>query len=117
MILVTGGAGFIGSNLQAALFEAGREVVVVDWLGDGSGTSGKWRNLRNHAPLQIIDPDQIEDFLARHPPLETIVHLGAISETTASDGDLVWDRNVTLSQMLWSWCASRGVRFIYASSA
>jgi ADP-L-glycero-D-manno-heptose 6-epimerase len=113
MILVTGGAGFIGSNLQAALLGEGREVVVADWLGD----AGKWRNLRHHAPLQIIDPDQIEDFLARHPPLETIVHLGAISETTAADGDLVWARNVTLSQMLWSWCANRGVRFIYASSA
>jgi ADP-L-glycero-D-manno-heptose 6-epimerase len=113
MILVTGGAGFIGSNLQAALFDAGREVVVADWLGD----AGKWRNLRHHAPLQFINPDQIDEFLASHPPLETIIHLGAISETTAIDGDLVWARNVTLSQTFWSWCASRGVRFIYASSA
>jgi ADP-L-glycero-D-manno-heptose 6-epimerase len=113
MILVTGGAGFIGSNLQAALFALGREVVVADWLGD----AGKWRNLRHHAPLQIVDPDQLEDFLAAHPPLETIVHLGAISETTATDGDLIWARNVALSQNLWSWCATRGVRFIYASSA
>jgi ADP-L-glycero-D-manno-heptose 6-epimerase len=118
MILVTGGAGFIGSNLHAALCAAGREVVVADWLGDDSaGNPGKWRNLRHHIPLQIINPDEIEDFLARHPPLETIVHLGAISETTATDGDLVWARNVTLSQTLWSWCANRGVRFIYASSA
>jgi ADP-L-glycero-D-manno-heptose 6-epimerase len=113
MILVTGGAGFIGSNLQAALFAEGREVVVADWLGD----SGKWRNLRHHPPLQLVDPDLIEDFLASHPPLEVIVHLGAISETTATEGDLVWQRNVTLSQTLWHWCASRGVRFIYASSA
>jgi ADP-L-glycero-D-manno-heptose 6-epimerase len=113
MILVTGGAGFIGSNLQAALYAAGREVAVADWLGD----SGKWRNLRHHPPLQLINPDELEAFLDSHPPLETIVHLGAISETTAADGDLVWARNVTLSQMLWRWCTARSVRFIYASSA
>jgi ADP-L-glycero-D-manno-heptose 6-epimerase len=118
MILVTGGAGFIGSNLHAALCAAGREVVIADWLGDTAASEpGKWRNLRHHIPLQIINPDEIDEFLGRHPPLETIVHLGAISETTATDGDLVWARNVTLSQTLWSWCANRGVRFIYASSA
>jgi ADP-L-glycero-D-manno-heptose 6-epimerase len=113
MILVTGGAGFIGSNLQAALYAAGREAAVADWLGD----AGKWRNLRHHPPLTLIDPGQLEEFLASHPPLETIVHLGAISETTAIDGDLVWARNVALSQALWRWCTARSVRFIYASSA
>ncbi len=89
------------------------EVVVVDQLGN----SGKWRNLRNHPPTQMIDPDNLFDYLATHPPIEAIVHLGAISETTASDGDLVWRSNVTLSQDLWNWCVTRGVRFIYASSA
>jgi ADP-L-glycero-D-manno-heptose 6-epimerase len=113
MILVTGGAGFIGSHLQAALAEQGVETVVVDRLRGG----GKWRNLRAHPPAQIIPPEELDAFLARHPPLEMVFHLGAISATTATDGDLVWETNVTLSQRLWAWCAARGVRLVYASSA
>jgi ADP-L-glycero-D-manno-heptose 6-epimerase len=113
MILVTGGAGFIGSNLQAALFEAKRDVVVSDHLG----SADKWQNLRKHPPLKLIPPADLADFLAHTPPLEAIIHLGAISETTATDGDLVWQNNVTLSQTLWQWCAAHQVRFIYASSA
>ena len=113
MILVTGGAGFIGSNLHAALARRGLETVVVDRLRGG----GKWRNLASHPPAQLIAPEALEDFLASHPPLEMVFHLGAISATTATDGDLVWAVNVALPQMLWRWCAARGVRFIYASSA
>jgi ADP-L-glycero-D-manno-heptose 6-epimerase len=113
MILVTGGAGFIGSNLLAALAARGREVVVADWLGTG----GKWRNLALHPPARIVRPEALEDFLAEHPPVEIVFHLGAISETTATDGDLVWDTNVELPLRLWRWCAARGVRLVYASSA
>jgi ADP-L-glycero-D-manno-heptose 6-epimerase len=113
MILVTGGAGFIGSNLHADLSAAGLETVVCDQLGG----HGKWRNLRHHPPLALIAPEQLADFLATNPPLKTVVHLGAISQTTATDGDLVWRINVAFSQMLFTWCADNGVRFIYASSA
>ncbi len=113
MILVTGGAGFIGSHLQAALAGQGVETVVVDRLRHG----GKWRNLRAHPPARIIAPEDLDGFLARHPPLEMVFHLGAISATTAEDGDLVWQTNVALSQTLWAWCAARGVRLVYASSA
>jgi ADP-L-glycero-D-manno-heptose 6-epimerase len=113
MILVTGGAGFIGSNLQASLYADGIPAAVADWLGD----SDKWRNLAAHPPLEIIDPDQLAAWLQTAPNLDAIVHLGAISETTATDGDLVWRRNVTYSQALWRHCAAHGVRFIYASSA
>jgi ADP-L-glycero-D-manno-heptose 6-epimerase len=113
MILVTGGAGFIGSNLHAALCADGREALVVDWLG----AEGKWRNLRHHPPGEILPPEALDAFLARDLRISAVVHLGAISETTASDGDLVWQSNVALSQKLWNWCATRKVRFIYASSA
>ena len=113
MIMVTGGAGFIGSNLHAALVARGLETVIVDHLG----SAGKWRNLARHAPAQLIAPDALDDFLASHPPLEMVFHLGAISSTTALDGDLVWQTNVALPRRLWHWCAARGVRLVYASSA
>ncbi len=113
MILVTGGAGFIGSNLQAALSQRGHETVVVDWLGD----AGKWRNLGKHPPARIVPPEDLDGFLASHPPVEMVFHLGAVSATTATDGDHVWATNVELSLRLWNWCAARGVRFVYASSA
>lgn len=113
MILVTGGAGFIGSNLQAALFQRGLETVVVDRLG----VDDKWRNLAKHPPACVIPPEELDTFLARHPPVEMVFHMGAISETTARDADLTWATNVELTRRLWDWCADRGARFVYASSA
>ena len=113
MIMVTGGAGFIGSNLHAALVARGHETVVVDRLGGDD----KWRNLAKHPPARLIPPEALEDLLAGHPPLEFVFHLGAISETTATGGDLTWATNVEFPLMLWRWCAARGVRFVYASSA
>jgi ADP-L-glycero-D-manno-heptose 6-epimerase len=113
MIVITGGAGFIGSILQAALVARGHETIVVDRLR----SAGKWRNLRRHPPARLLPPEELDGFLAGHPPVEMIFHLGAISATTASDGDLVWATNVELSLRLWHWSAARSVRFVYASSA
>jgi ADP-L-glycero-D-manno-heptose 6-epimerase len=113
MILVTGGAGFIGSNLQAALVRRGIETVIIDHLG----SAGKWRNLAKHAPARLLPPSDIDAFLESRPPLEMVFHLGAVSDTTATDGDTAWATNVELSRQIWHWCANHGVRLVYASSA
>jgi ADP-L-glycero-D-manno-heptose 6-epimerase len=113
MILITGGAGFIGSYLQGELVARGYKTAIVDWLG----ADQKWRNIARHPPARMIAPSQLEDFLSTNPEIEMVFHLGAISETTATDADLVWRTNVELSQFLWGWCASRQVRMVYASSA
>jgi len=113
MILITGGAGFIGSNLHAALVRRGHETVIADRLAEGS----KWRNLARHPPARIIPPPDIDAFLDSRPPLEIVYHLGAVSDTTATDGDAVWETNVELSRRIWQWCADRSVRLVYASSA
>ncbi|MBV8457470.1 MAG: ADP-glyceromanno-heptose 6-epimerase [Acetobacteraceae bacterium] len=113
MIMVTGGAGFIGSVLQAALYRRGIETIVVDWLGH----EGKWRNLAKHPPSRLIPPDALDPYMQEAPKLEMVFHLGAISETTARDGDLTWATNVEFSLRLWRWCATQGVPLVYASSA
>ncbi|UQR60694.1 ADP-glyceromanno-heptose 6-epimerase [Bradyrhizobium sp. C-145] len=113
MLLVTGGAGFIGSNVVAALNEAGRsDVVVCDLLG----SDGKWRNLAKRQLVDIVPPAELEDWL-KGRKLDAMIHLGAISETTATDGDLVIETNFRLSMRLLDWCTANAVPFIYASSA
>jgi len=113
MILVTGGAGFIGSNVVAALNDAGRtDVVVNDTLGSGQ----KWRNLAKRRIADFVFPADLEAWLAGRK-LDAVVHFGAISATTATDGDAVIKSNFQLSLMLLDWCTVARVPFIYASSA
>jgi len=115
MIVITGGAGFIGSNLVAGLEERGiKELIVCDTLGHGD----KWRNIAKHELADIVPPERLLEYVtARRTRIEAIFHLGAVSSTTEPDADLIIRSNFTLSMALWDFCASNAVRLIYASSA
>jgi ADP-L-glycero-D-manno-heptose 6-epimerase len=113
MLLVTGGAGFIGSNVVASLNEAGRADVVVN---DMLGSDGKWRNLAARQIADFVPPDDLSHWLDGRK-LDAVIHLGAISSTTATDGDAVMENNFRLSLRLLDWCAATRTPFIYASSA
>lgn len=117
MIVVTGGAGFIGSNIVARLTaETAYDVVVCDRLE--TADLAKWKNLAKHAIADFWSPEELFEQLERYAErIEAVVHMGAISSTTEPDADLILRTNFTLSRDLWDWCAIRGSRMIYASSA
>lgn len=115
MIIVTGGAGFIGSCIVAGLQAAGKkDLVVVDYLG----TDEKWKNIAKRELAACVHPDDTAAFLEEHRgEVEAIIHMGAISSTTETDADLINRSNFVLSQMLWDYCCENNCSFIYASSA
>lgn len=117
MIIVTGGAGFIGSNLVKALNERGhKDVLVVDDLTDGTKFS-------NIADCQIADYLDKDDFLRQVKSkqlaeyVQAIFHLGACSTTTEWDGRYMMENNYEYSKELFHYCTEMGLPFIYASSA
>jgi ADP-L-glycero-D-manno-heptose 6-epimerase len=113
MLLITGGAGFIGSNLVAALNEAGRTDIVIN---DALGAGPKWRNLGKRQFADLVPPGELNAWLDNRK-LEAVIHLGAVSDTTATDADLVLATNFRLSLRLLDWCTAMRTPFIYASSA
>jgi ADP-L-glycero-D-manno-heptose 6-epimerase len=114
-ILVTGGGGFIGSNLVAELVKRRTHHIVVC---DEFGTSDKWRNLGKHPVHEIVPPSELFGWLDNnHTNLEIIYHLGSLSSTTEERIDLVLHNNFTLSLKLWRWCNKHEIRFVYASAA
>ena len=115
MHVVTGGAGFIGSNIVWGLEQRGLgPVAICDRLRAGD----KWRNVAKRGLADIVAPDGLFAFLEQHrEALDAVIHMGAITSTTETDADLIVDVNFRLSARLWAWCARHGVRLIYASSA
>jgi ADP-L-glycero-D-manno-heptose 6-epimerase len=115
-VLVTGGAGFIGSALVWALNQLGIEKVI---LTDKLGTDEKWRNL---VPLKFEDYLEADDLLGRLEfdglgRFDLILHLGACSATTERDATFLAKNNFEYTKDLAHWALVRGVRFVYASSA
>lgn len=115
MIIVTGGAGFIGSIICAELQRHNyKDIVVADWLG----SDDKWKNIAKRELHSVVTPENLETFIDKHvDKIEAIIHMGAISTTTEKDVDLINKSNFELTSKLWEWCTLHNKRFIYASSA
>lgn len=114
-IIVTGGAGFIGSCIIRELNDTGMEDIIVV---DNISSTEKWRNLVNKRYLEYINK---KDFLAQLPrfsgKVSHVIHMGACSATTELDFDYLYQNNLQFTKALWNFCATEKISFIYASSA
>ena len=117
MIVVTGGAGFIGSALIASL---NRRKITDILVADQLGTDEKWKNLRNLAFADYVEKADLLEMVAGGKldrSVEAIFHLGACSHTTETDASYLLKNNYEYTKILAQWAANRNIRFIYASSA
>jgi ADP-L-glycero-D-manno-heptose 6-epimerase len=115
VIVITGGAGFIGSNIAAALDTAGVDILIIDRLGSDDF---KWRNIAKRRLLDLIPPEAASAFLdANRGKVRGVVHMGAVSTTTEADVDEIVRNNIRLSIDLWTYCGRERIPFVYASSA
>jgi len=117
MIIVTGGAGFIGSAFVWKLNQEGIEdIIIVDRLGK----TDKWKNLVNLRFVNYIHKDDFHEMIYNDTvrfDVEAIIHLGACSSTTERDADYLWQNNNVYTGLLAEYAMEHGIRFIYASSA
>lgn len=117
MIIVTGGAGFIGSAFVSKLNSEGiKDILVVDCLRDGE----KWRNLNGKRYLEYVNKEYFLELLYEGDfaeSVEAIVHMGACSSTTEKNADYMMSNNFAFTKALAEWALDADVRFIYASSA
>jgi ADP-L-glycero-D-manno-heptose 6-epimerase len=116
MIVLTGGAGFIGSCFLAQLNAAGRsDVLIVDSLGSGT----KWKNLVDRTYIDIVSKEDFREIMALGglEDVEAVVHLGACSATTETNADYLYDNNYLYSIDVAEFAFEQNARFIYASSA
>lgn len=114
MIIVTGGAGFIGSCVVRTLNDAGRDdIVIVDNISE----TDKWMNMRNKRYIKYVHKSEFLQELPTYQNVEAIIHMGAQSATTERNFDYLWKNNFEYTKALWNYCADHQISFIYASSA
>ena len=114
MIIVTGGAGFIGSCVVRTLNDAGRDdIIIVDNIAE----TDKWMNMRNKRYIKYVHKSEFLNELPTYEHVEAIIHMGAQSSTTERNFDYLWKNNFEYTKALWNYCAEHQISFIYASSA
>lgn len=113
-IIVTGGAGFLGSAIVWRLNQLGHDnILVVDRLDE----TDKWKNLAPLLFADYIDADDFLDELGFHKDVDAVLHMGACSSTTETDADYMIRNNYQYTRDLVEWSVANDIRFIYASSA
>lgn len=115
MIIITGGAGMIGSMIAWHINTVLKrdDILIVDRITHPD----QWQNLVKRQYVNYLDKDELFDFLSTAKNVEAVIHMGAISATTERDFNKLVQDNIRYSQNLWNWCTEQKVPYFYASSA